>query len=52
MELADDEAAPSKWPIYHDYFFTSAKRDAHKKGCVAGSDGVKVYKDLVVERLP
>jgi ureidoacrylate peracid hydrolase len=49
MELADDEAAPSKWPIYHDYFFTSAKRDAHKKGCIAGSDGVKVYKDLVVE---
>lgn len=49
MELADSAEAPSKWSIYHDYFFTAAKRDAHKQGCVAGSAGVQVYKDLIVE---
>ena len=49
MELADTADGPSKWPIYHDYFFTPAKRDAHKQGCVAGSDGVKIYPDLNVE---
>ena len=49
MELADSAEGPSKWSIYHDYFFSPAKRDAHKRGCVAGSDGVKVYKDLIVD---
>ena len=49
MELAESADAPSKWPLYHDYFFTPAKRDAHKNGCVAGSDGVKIYRDLKVD---
>ncbi len=50
MELADATDGASKWPIYHDYFFTPAKRDAHKQGCVAGSEGVKIYPALNVER--
>jgi ureidoacrylate peracid hydrolase len=49
MELADSPDGPSKWSIYHDYFFSPAKREAHKQGCVAGSEGVKIYPDLKVE---
>jgi len=48
MELADAPDAPSQWPLYHDYFFSTAKKEAHKLGCTRGSEGVKIYKDLEV----
>ena len=48
MELAASPDAPSQWPLYHEYFFTTAKKEAHKLGCTRGSEGVKIYKDLDV----
>ena len=48
MELAEAAGAPSQWPLYHEYFFSTAKKEAHKLGCTRGSEGVKIYKDLEV----
>ena len=49
MELAERADAPSQWPLYHEYFFSTAKQEAHKLGCTRGSEGVKIYKDLDVK---
>jgi nicotinamidase-related amidase len=49
MELAEAPDAPSIWPLYHEYFFSTAKKEAHKLGCTRGSEGVKIYKDLDVQ---
>ena len=48
MELADGPNGTSQWPLYHEYFFTTAKKEAHKLGCTKGSEGVKLYPDLEV----
>lgn len=48
MELADTPGGASQWPLYHEYFFTTAKMEAHKLGCTRGSEGVKIYPDLEV----
>ena len=48
---ADESDGPSKWPIYHDYFFTPEKMKAHKDGLTEGSEGHKLYPDLVVEEV-
>ena len=39
MTLADAPDAPSKWPLYHDYFFTPEKTRAHKTGLTLGDPG-------------
>lgn len=49
MELADAPDAPSRWPLYHEYFFSTARAAAHKLGCTRGSEGVKIYKELKVD---
>jgi ureidoacrylate peracid hydrolase len=49
LTVADEMDGPSKWPIYHDYFFTDAKMNAHKNGLTEGSDGHKLYPELNVE---
>lgn len=49
MELAESKDAPSQWPLYHEYFFSTARAEAHRLGCTRGTEGVKIYKDLVVE---
>ena len=49
MELADGPDSPSTWPLYHEYFFSTARAAAHKLGCTRGSEGVKIYKDLDVD---
>ncbi len=49
LTVADEMDGPSKWPIYHDYFFTPAKMKAHKDGLTEGSDGHRIYPELVVE---
>lgn len=49
LTVADEMDGPSKWPIYHDYFFTPEKMKAHKDGLTEGSEGHKLYPDLVVE---
>jgi ureidoacrylate peracid hydrolase len=49
MELADGPDGPSKWPLYHEHFFSTARAEAHKLGCTKGSEGVKIYPDLRVE---
>ena len=48
MTLADNENAPSKWPLYHDYFFKdNGKR--HKNGLTIGDENHKLYPDLKVK---
>lgn len=46
LTVADTEDGPSKWPIYHDYFFTPEKMKAHKGGLTEGSWGHQLYADL------
>ena len=48
LTVADEMGGPSKWPIYHDYFFKPEKKDAHKDGLTEGSEGHKLYPALVV----
>ena len=49
MSLADELGEPSKWPIYHDYFFTPEKMKAHKDNLTEGAEGQKLYPDLTPE---
>ena len=49
LTVADSEDGPSKWPIYHDYFFTSEKMKRHKSGLTEGSPGHQLYADLKPE---
>ena len=49
LTVADEMGGPSKWPIYHDYFFTPAKMKTHKDGLTEGSDGHRIYAELIVE---
>ena len=46
LTVADSEDGPSKWPIYHDHFFTPAKMKAHKDGLTEGSWGHRLYEGL------
>lgn len=46
LTVADTLDGPSKWPIYHDYFFTPAKMKAHKDGLTRAEWGHELYKDL------
>ncbi len=46
LTVADSEDGPSKWPIYHDHFFTPAKMKAHKDGLTEGSWGHQLYAEL------
>ena len=48
LTVADDMDGPSKWPIYHDYFFTPAKMKSHKNGLTEGSEGHRLYAALDV----
>jgi len=48
LTVADKIDGPSKWPIYHDYFFTDSKMKAHLNGLAEGSDGHKLYPALDV----
>ncbi len=49
LTVADEIGGPSKWPIYHEYFFTPEKMKAHKDGLTEGSEGHRIYADLVVK---
>lgn len=49
LTVADEMDGPSKWPIYHDYFFTPAKMKAHKDGLTKGSKGHAMFPDLVIK---
>ncbi len=49
LTVAADKNGPSLWPIYHDYFFTEAKMQAHKEGLTLGSDGHAIFQDLNVK---
>ena len=49
LTVAETMDGPSKWPIYHDYFFTPEKMKAHKDGLTEGSDGHQLYPELVVK---
>jgi nicotinamidase-related amidase len=48
LTVADEMEGPSKWPIYHDYFFTPEKMRAHKDGLTLGSRGHAMFPDLEV----
>lgn len=49
LTVADEMDGPSKWPIYHDNFFSPEKMKAHKNGLTEGSDGHALYPDLEVD---
>ncbi len=49
LTVADEMGGDSKWPIYHDYFFTDAKMNAHKDGLTEGSEGHQLYPELDVQ---
>jgi len=49
LTVADEPGGPSKWPIYHDYFFKPEKKNAHKDGLTEGSEGHKLYPALTVQ---
>ncbi len=48
LTVADEPGGESKWPIYHDYFFTPEKMKAHKDGLSEGSEGHRLYDALEV----
>ncbi len=50
LTVADEIDGPSLWPIYHDYFFTPEKMEAHKNGLAKGSEGHALFPDLIVNK--
>lgn len=48
MRCAEEEGAPSQWPIYHRYFFTEAKGQNHLTKLSPGNPGYELYPDLDV----
>ena len=48
MTVADNLEAPSKWSLYHDYFFTEAKGKNHKDGLTEGTEKHELYPELDV----
>ena len=40
------KSGESLWSLYHDYFFTEAKRIAHRDGLSEGAEGHKLYAGL------
>lgn len=49
MRCAEQEGAPSQWPIYHTYFFTEAKGHNHLTKLSPGNEGYELYPDLDVK---
>jgi len=49
MRCADEEGAPSQWPLYHKYFFTEAKGQNHLTKLSPGNAGYELYPDLDVK---
>jgi len=49
MNMADGPDAPSKFPVYHDYFFSDERRAAHKSGLTEGSHGHAIVPELDVQ---
>lgn len=48
MTVADKLGAPSKWSLYHDYFFTKEKGQNHKDGLTEGTEKHELYPELDV----
>lgn len=46
LTVAETPGGPSLWPLYHDYFFTDRKMQAHKDGLTRGSKGHALHPDL------
>ena len=49
MNMANDADSPSKFPVYHDYFFNDERRAAHKGGLTEGSPGHAIVSELDVQ---
>ena len=49
MSVAEKEGAPSSWPLYHEYFFTSDKGENHLTKLSPGNWGHEIYKELDVQ---
>ena len=49
MTVADKVGAPSKWRLYHEYFFTDAKGKNHLTQLSEGHKGHELYPDLDVK---
>lgn len=48
LSIADSPNSPSKWPLYHDYFFTPQRMKAHKDGLTPGHPGHALWPELEV----
>ena len=48
MRCAEEEGAPSQWPIYHQHFFTEAKGHNHLTKLSPGNSGYELYPELDV----
>jgi ureidoacrylate peracid hydrolase len=46
LGMTAGEGGDSRWPIYHDYFFTPEKGANHRDQLSPGHDGHKFHKDL------
>lgn len=49
LTVASEKDGPSTWPIYHDYFFTEAKMNAHKNALTEGNPRHALYPALEVK---
>ena len=49
MRCAEEEGAPSQWPLYHRHFFTEAKGLNHLAKLSPGNPGYELYPDLDVQ---
>ncbi|MCH7696315.1 MAG: cysteine hydrolase [Proteobacteria bacterium] len=50
MTVSDKAGAPSKWPLYHDYFFTPEKGRNHKESLTEGAEKHELYAELDVKK--
>jgi ureidoacrylate peracid hydrolase len=49
MTVADREGGESRWPIYHNHFFTPAKGANHRNMLSEGAHGHKIFAELNVD---
>lgn len=49
MTVADREGGESRWPIYHNHFFTPAKGANHRNMLSEGAHGHRIFAELNVD---
>jgi len=49
MTTTDEPGGRSRWPIYHDYFFTEQKARKHRDSLAKTAEGHEIYPQLEVQ---